>query len=369
MSMMATAQGKQGGGQAPAQSVPFLLGSALYTEAPFGSFTGTLGASQQAVTPVWQVTPGNFLDGITLTVTSVNGVLGTDATLTDNGVLDVLNYISFVNTGGGEILYPAGLLEYVLAQKYLTPWLGDPQQDAAYSNSINPSITVELMVGVKDTLAILSNTDARAQYRLRVALAPLTDLVTATTGVTAPDVTVTAAIRSWAQPPASDYAGRAIDPYPPGLGVSRKLMFQTEVVPASGSARLQLSLTGNEIRGLVLICRDSSGVRTDLTDDNAGPIQFRLDNQIIWTMLPSQIINRMERFYRQFFGASINREVGVYAIPRFRTPNGGDPWLPTIEQSYLSVEVGSADIAAGTIEVIYDQLAVGTALTPALESV
>jgi hypothetical protein len=360
-------QGK-GAGAGGSNAVPFLLGSALYTETPFGSFTSQLTTAQQDVTPVWQVTPGNFLDGITLTISSTGGVLPTSGSLTQNGGLGVINYISFVNTGGGEILYPMPLFEYVMAQKYLRPWAGDPQQAAAYSNSINPAVTVDLSVGVKDTLAILSNTDARAQYRLRVTLAPVTSVATGAS--TAPTVTVTAAIKSWAQPPATDYAGRPIEPYPPGLGVSRKLQTQTLNMPASGTATLQLTLTGDEIRGLILICRSSAGTRTDLTDANAGPIQFRLDNGIVWTMLPSQIVWRMEEFYAQYFGAGgLNREAGVYAIPRFRSPNGGDPWLPTVEQSYLNLQLGSADIAGGTIEVLYDQLAVGVVLPPSLESV
>lgn len=370
--MVAAQQGQganKGGGQA--NGVPFLLGSSLYTEAPFDSFTAQLGAAQIPVTPVWEVTPGNFLDGVVLTVTSTGGVLGTTAALTGDGTLDVINYISFTNTGGGEILYPMGLLEYVVAQKYLRPWAGDPTHSPNYSNSINPAITIDLSIGIRETLAILSNTDARATYRLRVTLAPITSLVTATTGVTAPTVTVTAAIKSWAQPPATDYMNRPIDPYPPGLGVSRKLMAQTENVPASGTARLRLDLTGNEIRGLVLISRNSSGVRTDLTDANAGPILFRLDNQVIWTMLPSQIVDRMLRFYAIYYGGQngVNREAGVYAIPRFRSPVGGDPWLATVEQSYLSVEFGSSDIASGTLEIIYDQLAVGVVLPPSMESI
>lgn len=374
MSSLAVASKSGAGGkagQAQPQQVPFLLGSSLYTEAPFASFTAQLGASQVPVTPVWEVTPGNFLDGITLTLTSTGGVLGSTAALTADGVLDVINYISFVNTGGGEILYPMGLLEYVMAQKYLRPWAGDPQRQSGFSNSINPSITLDLSVGIRETLAILSNTDARATYRARITLSPLLSLVTVSTGVTAPTVTVTGAIKSWAQPPAADYANRPIDPYPPGLGVSRKLMAQTINMPASGTARPQFSLTGNEIRGIILIFRNTDGARVDLTDDNAGPLLFRLDNQVIWTMLPSQIINRMDLFYSIYYGGSggLDRETGVYAIPRFRSPVGGDPWMPTVEQSYLSIELGSGDVAGGTMEILYDQLAVGVTLPPSMESI
>ena len=367
MSAAAAAASSSKGGQQTQAQVPFLLGSSEYTETPFGSFTSILGAAAVPVTPVWQVTPGNFLSGITLTITSTGGVLPTSGALTADGALAVINYLSFVNTGGGEILYPMPLFEYVMAQKWLRPWAGDPQQNAAYSNSINPALVVDLSIGVKDTLAILSNTDARAQYRLRCTLAQSSAIATGAS--TQPTVTVTAAIKAWAQPPATDYAGRSIYPYPPGLGVSRKLMSQTLNMAASGTSTLQLTLTGDEIRGLILICRTSAGVRTDLTDANAGPIMFRLDNGIQWTMLPSQIIHRMETFYCQYFGASIHRETGVYALPRFRSPNGGDPWLPTVEQSYLSLQLGSADIASGTIEILYDQLAVGIVLPPSLESI
>ncbi len=366
--MQASAQGQQGGGQAA--QVPFLLGSNIYTEPPFFSFTQQMDTVQHTVLPVPQVTPGNFLDGITLQISATGGVLGTTAAITADGVLAIVSSLSFVNTNGGEILYPMGLYEYALAQKYFRPWRGDPAGYSSYSNTINPNVTVELNIGVKDTLAILSNTDARRQYRFNAILAPLSSLVTASTGVTAPTVTITGWLNAWRQPPATDYAGRPINPFPPGLGVQRKLMAQTINMPASGIARLRLTLTGDEIRGLIFICRNSSGVRTDLTDANAGVIMFRMDNGIQWTMMPSQIIARMQMFYSQYFGrGNLNRETGVYALPRFRSPNGGDAWLPTVEQTFLEVELGSADIASGTIEVIYDQLAVGIELPASLESI
>jgi hypothetical protein len=370
MSTYAAAAQQQGQQGQAEQMVPFLLGSNIYSEAPFFSFTQALGAAQVQVLPTPQVTPGNFLDGIIIRVSSTGGALGTAGTLTADGALATLNYISFVNTAGGEILYPMTSLEYILAQKYLRPWRGDPQRYANYSNTINPSYNVELNVGIRDTLAILSNTDARAQYRLNLTLAPLATLATGAT-VTAPTVTVTGWLNAWRQPPATDYLGRPINPFPPGLGVSRKLMAQSTPVPSSGTARIRLTLTGDEIRGLIFIFRSSAGARTDLTDANAGPILFRLDNGIQWTMLPTQIVQRMEAFYAGFFGAgNLNREPGVYVIPRFRgADSGGDPWLPTVEQSYLEIEFGSADIASGTVEVVYDQLAVGVELPPSMESI
>ena len=363
----AAAAGTGGAAGGSGQLQPFLLNAQQYTEAPFLNWTQAMGAAQVDITPPPQVTPGNFLDGIDLFISASGGVLGTTATIT-GGAYSVLNSISFVNTNGGPILYPMGLFEYAMAQKYLRPWVGDPAKDAEYSNTINPNVKVELAISVKDTLAILSNTDARAQYRLNISLAPLTSLVSVTTGVTAPTITVKAALVSRAQPPSNDYMGRPINPFPPGIGVSRKLMTQTINMPASGTATLQLSLTGDEIRGFIFIFSDSSGARTDLTDANAGTILFRQDNGVQWWMTPTQWVNRMERFYAQY-PMGLNRETGVYVIPRFRSPNGGDPWLATVEQTYLVLQLGSADVAGGTVEVIYDNIAVGVPLDPSMESI
>jgi hypothetical protein len=366
-----------GGGQ-----VPFLVGSSKYREAPFFSIATTLGASQVTLTPTPQITPGNFLSGVVLQISSASGVLGTTAALTADGVLAVISSMSLTDTGGGEILYPMGLLEYVLAQKYLRPWLGDPQKRSDFSNSINPAITVRFGVEVRDTLAILANTDARAQYRLNIVVGPLLNLVTVSTGVTPPVVTVKGYIDAWAQPDAVDLAGRPITPLPPGLGVSRFLMHETDVF-TTGNNTIRFTLTGNEIRGLILIVRDSTGARINLTDANAGQIRFRLDNRVLWVMTPTQIVEEMSAFYSSYYGGGATtsqtapgytRETGVYVIPRFRKPGDlqGEFWLQTVEQSLLQIELNGTDLgtnAPGTIEVLYDQLAVGGQLPGNLEGV
>lgn len=370
------------GGGAGGGTVPFLVGSQKYREQPFFSITNTLGASQVTLTPVPNITPGNFLSGVVIQITSTGGILGTTAALTTDGVLDLLNSISLTDTGGGEILYPMGLFEAVMVQKYLRPWLGDPQKRTDYSNSVNPAITFRFGVEVRDTLAVLANTDARAQYRLNIVLAPLLNLVTVATGVTAPSVTVAGYIDAWAQPDAVDLAGRPIQPLPPGLGVSRFTMHETDTFNA-GNNTFRLTLTGNEIRGLILIVRDSTGARVDLTDANCGPIRFRLDNRVLWVMNPSQIVEEMQAFYSSLYGggkaagvttAGYSRETGVYVIPRFRLPGTlqGEFWLQTVEQSLLQIEMQGKDLgtnAPGTLEVIYDQLAVAGQIPAELEGV
>lgn len=373
-----------------ASAVPFLVGTQKYREAPFFSFSAQMGASQQTVTPTPMITPGNFLSGVVIQITSASGVLGTANALTNDGTLAVLNSISLTDTGGGEILYPMSLFTYVMAQKYLRPWLGDPIKRANFSNSINPTLTFRFGIEVRDTLAVLANTDARAQYRLNLVLAPFASLATGAANNTAPTVTVKGYIDAWAQPDAVDLTGRPIVPVPPGLSTSRYLMHETDVLN-SGNNTIRFTLTGNEIRGLLLIFRDTNGNRVDLTDANAGNMRFRLDNRVLWVMTPSQIVEEMAAFYAQYFGggtsgtgfsggsgaftgstvaAGFNRETGVYAIPRFRDPGnlGGEYWLQTVEQSLLQIEFNGGD-GATTLEVVYDQLAVSGILDPELEGI
>jgi hypothetical protein len=153
--------------------------------------------------------------------------------------------------------------------------------------------------------------------------------------------------------------------------------------PAITSANnvVRETLTGNEIRGLVFIVRngDANHTRTDFTDANAGPIDFRLDSRRLWKRTPSQVIEAMRAFY-PFLGNGIwTRETGVYVVPRFAgAPSAGscvdgqgEYWLQTIEQSLLQLEFGGADITTspGTFEIIYDALAIGGTLSPDLEGV
>lgn len=382
----ATAQDQ---GQAQGGQVPFLVGSQRYYEAPFFTYSVQLDSSQHTVTPVPEITPGNFLSGVTLAITAASGVLGSASTITDDGALAVLSSIELADTGGGSILYPMSLFAHVMAQKYLRPWSGDPVKRPGFSNSINPTVTVDLGVEIRDTLACLVNTDARAQYRLNIVVAPGANLAGAT-GTTYPTITINGWLNAWAQPDAVDLAGRQIVPFPPGLAVQRKVMHETINLNSSNNT-VRLTLTGNEIRGVVLIFRDTNGNRVDLTDANAGVMQFRLDNRVIWRQKPSQIIESMHKFYSRYFGggtsgtgysgssgaytgsttaAGFNRETGVYVLPRFRDPGsmGGEYWLQTVEQSLLQIEFNGGD-GATTVEVIYDQLAVSGDLDPAFEGV
>jgi hypothetical protein len=359
------------GGAAPASggSVPFVVGSNLYREAPFVTVVQALDANAHET--VANITPGGFLRGVILQVTSAGGVLGAGVLAAD-APFSVFSSISIEDISGGPILYPMTGFAAMVKQKYLQPWEGDPAKRSDFSNTVNPAFTLRLSVELRDTLCVLANTDARAQYRVRFTIAPSTQ-VYSTAPTTPATVTVKAYFSAWAQPDAHDLLNNPIQAVPDGLAASRFVMHELPQLNA-GANVIRHTLMGNEIRGIAWIVRNSLGARVNLTDANAGPLDFRLDNRRLWKMNPSQVVEEMQWFFEQIANGTQARDTGVYVIPRFRDIGNlkGEYWLQTVEQSLLQVELNGTDLGAnvpGSLEIIYDELAVAGALPAQLEGV
>jgi hypothetical protein len=360
-------------------AIPFVVGSNLYRESPFYTNSFQLGASSQEF--VNNVTPGGFLRGITMQVTSTGGVIGSGV-LANDVPYSILQTCTLEDISGGPILYPMGGFQYAMQQKYFRPWDGDPSKRATYSATINPAFTLRFFAEVKDTLAVLANTDARAQYRFRFTLAAANQAgpsgLTTTAATTNPTVTVKLYLEAWAQPDLQDLLGNAIVQIPDGLVASRFIMHENPQF-ISGNNIIRHTLVGNEIRGLIWIVRngDANHTRVDLTDTNAGAMDFRLDSRRLWKMTPSQLIEEMSSFYPNLANGTWVRETGVFVVPRFSGPPSaadsdagqGEYWLQTVEQTLLQLELGGSDITTspGSFEMVYDTLAIAGELAPDLE--
>jgi hypothetical protein len=356
-----------------------VVGSNLYRESPFFTTTYQLGASSQEF--VNNVTPGGFLRGVTMQVSSTGGVIGSGV-LANDVPFSILQTCTLEDISGGPILYPMGGFQYAMIQKYFRPWDGDITKRAGFSATINPAFTMRFFAEIKDTLAVLANTDARAQYRFRFTLAAANQAgpngLTTTAATTNPTVTVKLYLEAWAQPDLQDLLGNSIVQIPDGLVASRFVMHE---IPQfnSGNNIIRHTLVGNEIRGLIWIVRngDANHTRVDLTDTNAGAMDFRLDSRRIWKMTPSQLVEEMASFYPNLSAGVWVRETGVFAVPRFGgAPSPGDPdagqgeyWLQTVEQTLLQLELGGSDVTTspGSFEMIYDTLAIAGELAPDLE--
>lgn len=335
---------------------------------PLSVSTITPGANSQELQPI-EITPGNYFRGVEIQVTSSGGVLGSTDSLVGDAPFSALQSLSFETVDGSQILYPkGGYAEYII-QKWCQPWCGDPAKDAGdngssgaglfpgFSNSINPAWRQKYMIENRFSVAVLPNTDARAQYRLNLTVAAFVGgLVSTGTGSTAPAITITVTGLYYAQPPATDAHGTPNTIVPPGIAFQRKTRHELPGI-SSGDYVFTSKLTGNLIRNDIFVVRNSSGVRTDLTGD---PIIITLSNQALGKPSRSAVLYDMITSAAAGGLGSLNnvvRDTGVYVFPHWHNPGDlmGDPWLKTLESDYYTYEFSGAP-SGGSIEHITEEI-------------
>lgn len=329
--------------------VPFWYGSNIYAR-KFNTTTVTLGAttSPQEI----QIPPQGYLSAVNLEVRSASGSGGT---LAADAPWNVFQSMELDDVDGANIQYPMGGWAYFASNLYFKPWNGDPATRYDYAKSPNPSFSLKLEPQIRHTAAVLANTDARSQYKLGYTINTLTNVISG--GSVAPAVTVSAYLEVWAQPDAYDLQKNPIDPIPPGLALQGKRRHQVGTLNSGGADNtMQLSLTGNELRGLLMVIRDNNGARQDYLSD---PINIMLDNKNLGVFSPNETFNLMNDFYTFLQDGTTVRPTGTYMFPRFYDPGRmvGQAWAGTTNATYLVVESSSsASLSApGTWEMIVDE--------------
>lgn len=353
---------------APTQGgmVPFFYGTNQYVE-KFSSETTTLGAA--TVEKVFNINPGGFFRGVRVETRSAGGSLGTGALAAD-GPWTVYSSLSIENIDGAPIIYPMIGHSHYIRQWLTRWWWGDPVRRFDFSNTINPQFSLFMQPEIRHTAAVLSNTDARALYRIRYTYNTLAGFLGTVGSATAPNVTTTCYLESWAQPDAADLRGNPIEALPPGLQVSSIARHQVVNLAGTGNNNvIQASNTGNEARAWLFVARDGNGVRQDVVAD---PLRWRIDNRSLGVMGPNEIFNRMSDFYETLQNGS-TRPTGVYAFPRHFDVGRlvGEAWMATTNASYIIWEFSTAAgiTGIGTLEIISDEVVPTDALPVELESI
>lgn len=350
------------GGSAPASggAVPFFFGSNWYCE-KMTSDTFLLTTTAQEF--VRNVTPGGFLRGVRLQVRTTTVAAG--GTATGDNPWVVFNSSTLENIDGAPIKYPMGGFADYVGQTYYRPWFGDPATRYDYTRGINPSFTLFLQPEICSTAGVLANTDARAQYRYRFTLNTAANVVTS--GSTAPTITVTQFLETWAQPDREDLHKNAITGIPPGLAIQTLRRTQTiNLNNAAADNTFQIANTGNELRGMLMIVRDSNNARQDFLSD---PIRVRLDNRALATYSPDEVFQQMADHYPALAAGTTVRPTGVYVLPRFKPSQS---WLPTTNATYLIIQsatLATATNLPGTVQVITDEVVPVDTVPADLESI
>lgn len=350
-----------GGGQPQAQAQnPFMGATWEYTE-PMNAQAVTPSAVAQTFTT--NVTPSGFLRGITLDVSTTT--VGSGLTISADGPWNLFQSVSLVNVDGDDILYP-GLTGYswYLVSKFCRPWDEDPAQDPAFAASATTlTFRMRFFCEARASIGVRANTDARAQYRLQYTINPSTVIWSAQT--TVPVLQILPYLETYAQPDMTDAMGVPNAQVPPGVSLQRAVSNEIGVT-AAGTGTYKVNRVGNLIRSHILVFRNSSGVRTDLTAD---PIQLRKDNTTLWNQTRSRVDYETFRYFGpQGVGSGLQatRPTGVYPFPRWHQPGirQGNPWLQSTQATFLQYTYNGAS-AGGTVEVITEDLAPTTPVLPA----
>lgn len=356
-----TASAPAGGGQAN----PFWEVTNLFAQKNRDGVTSAaLGAAAQDISG--NINAGNFLRGLRVLVRSAGGVLGAGV-LNPDAPFNVIKRAGVENTDGAEIIYNAiGGYAHAQKQRYGRPWLQDPATAYDYSATVNPSFTLFLQPEVRQQLGVLENTDTRSQYRFGLTLAPTGD-VFSTAPTTPPTVTVTPYADMWAQPDDKDLEDVPNQRIPAGANLQTKTRHQVFTLNGAGADNNLLSeLTGNAVRLMLLIVRDSNLARQDYLSD---PISWQLDSRNLGAMSPDVVFQWANDFYAAFGGRA--RPTGVYPFPRFYNPGAlyGQGWLYTANSTSLSWESSTAAGAAnlpGTVELVQEEVYAVGPVDPAL---
>lgn len=302
------------------------------------------------------VNAGNYLRAVRFLIRTV--VAGVAGTVGADGVFNSIQQIVLTNVDGSEILYNMGGYAHSLAHKYFRPFDQDPYGAYDYVTGLSPSGTLVLKPEIRWTAGVLANTDSRSQYRFDGNINTLTAFQ-GTTYTTAPTLSYTPYMDAWAQPDPNDLQGQPNQPVPPGvnLQVKRRHQLITGLSGAGGNNTLQTGLTGNALRGLMLIFRDGNGVRQDGLSD---PITWTVDNRRMGKYSPDIIFQWMQDFYNSLGGSRITRETGVYVYPKFLKPGDleGEGWLYTSNATKLIWESATAAGITGSpsVEFVSDEV-------------
>jgi hypothetical protein len=378
MANAAAGQGGQGGGAAAgaASANPFWEVTNLFSQPNKSGSTAATLIGSSTVAGGSNINPGNFLRGLRLVVrTTTVGVNGATAAVPyQDYPFNTFQNAGVLNVDGSEIIYNVlGGYAITQAHRFGRPWLTDPMLSYDFcSSGIAPSFTLFLQPEVRQQLGALENTDTRSQYNWTQTLNSSTNMYVTAPG-TLPTVSITPFVDMWAQPDSTDLEQVPNQQVPNGVNLQTKVRHQTYTLNSAGSDNFMLSsLTGNAIRLMLLIVRDSNLNRQDYL---AANVQWQLDQRNLSTFAaasgnpPDLIFQWAEDFYRYYGG--VTRPLGVYVFPRFYSPGSlyGQGWLYTANSTALSFEantISGGTNLPGTIELLQEEVYATGPVDPSL---
>jgi hypothetical protein len=307
--------------------------------------SSAIGASVVDVSPGQNaVQTYGYLRSILVWGTAGTAGTGTAGTFNADAPQVILNQLSLTDPNGAEIYGGpvwSGWDAY-LAEKYGAYYLvNDFQLSPLFSNnSTSPKVPwrIWLEMNANSGLGSLPNMDAQSPYKLKATQ----NVATGTSGIytTAPSTTNPTMqfdyyIEAWTVPePTNRITGQPQAIAPLGLGAVGGLQNGATVqhwtkssptVTASSAVTLAATRKGNIFRNVVLVVRNSSGVRQTLANGFPAFLTYSWDGAPLLSAIDPNYL--VERFYKQAGGqaaaTNTTQDTGVLAVP-YSNPSGAD---------------------------------------------
>lgn len=341
--------------KAPAMLVPFTRAGREHLE-PFVDESKQLGAGTIQLGP-YDVPAYGFARGIYLQIDATGGVGGAaNVAVKEDAPWSVISEITLMDVNGAPIYGPISGFDAYLSNKYGGyAWSADPKLSPAYSapatgagasGNFKTMLRIPLEISGRDGLGSLPNQNAASTYKIRITLAPSSDIYSTAPATTLPTVRVRMHLDAWSQPNTTDLRGNSNATVPPAVGTTQFWSKQIFNLP-SGQQTVQLKRVGNYLRNLVIVCRDqANGTRATGATNFPDPWSLAWDTRPIYSSVPRDLwrhITQQRYGYTAAAEAAGGPDNGVFVVDWLHDFDGHagfelrDGWLGTVQSTRLEL--------------------------------
>lgn len=292
-------------------------------------------------------------------VLQVSWTGGTGGTLAADAPWNAIQSVWLQDVNGAYFQYPIDGFSLLQEQIYGSyDFRGDPRIGGTYaaaSTAGSYTIRIPVQVTRHNAFGALANQNAAATYKLGWVWNTST-AVFATAPSPVPTWTATAWLEAWTQPNQRDLRGRPQAQLPPLHGSTQQWSYYTKQVN-TGNNVVQFPRVGNTVRTIIVIARNSSGVRDDTVLPT--PFSFNLDGRVLTS---ENVALRKELMSKMLVnGAAVDTGVMVFYFNNTNNGQAGDEssdlWLPTLQSSRLELVGSVANVSGGTLEILTNDIA------------
>ncbi|MEV6478034.1 hypothetical protein [Streptomyces sp. NPDC051657] len=342
---------------------PFTRAAKEHQE-PMLDVSQQLGASSVAMGP-FDVPAYGYMRGIWLWISATNGSGTATVAMKEDAPWNVISEIALIDVNGANVVGPVNGYDMYLDNKWFGRNLGDPKQSSMYvapvtganaSGNFGFLIYVPVEISGRDALGSLPNANAASTYKVRITLAPDSE-VYATPPTVRPLIRVRAWLDAWTQPNATDLRGNANATQPPAMGTTQYLSKTSKTISA-GFQQPRLDRVGSYIRNVMFIFRDAAGSRSAGQTNFPSDISMFWDSKNLFTRHKDLWQSQMAR--RSGYNAGLEQAGGLdrgVFLEDFTHEFDGrlgnelrDGWLGTVQSTRL--ELSGTFGTAGTLTIL-----------------